>query len=137
MMTALIVLVVAVVVGGLILRQFVFLDVVPAKVQIVETEIANERKTAVRATMTDCRKHGKSVRVEGLVHNLGSTILSAVTVQSIWKDDEGMILDTGLVYAVGESEPLLPGEQRAFTDSTALQKVARCNVRPLDWWSSD
>lgn len=87
--------------------------------------------------MSSCSRIGNRTRLVGIIHNLGTTTLSAITVQSIWKNEAGQILDTGLVYAVGKANPLKPNEQRRFIDSTMLKDVARCNVRPLDWFSAD
>lgn len=112
---------------------------------MTETEVAKPApvvsekpkvRTVVHATMTNCQRVADKVEVSGLVHNRGNTTLSSVTVQTIWKDADGGILDTDLVYAVSDSDPLPPGETRSFTDATTLRKVRFCNVRALDWWAS-
>ncbi|MFZ8974757.1 MAG: hypothetical protein ACO2ZD_11735, partial [Pseudomonadales bacterium] len=59
------------------------------------------------------------------------------TIQSIWKDEDGEVKDTGIVYAIGEGEFLNPGDSKAFVDTTELRDVARCNVRALDWWADE
>ena len=136
LMVGLIVLAIIIVVGGLLARQY-FEGAPTVTVKQVEEATKPSRKTSVRATMTACSKVGEKVQVDGIVHNIGTTILSAVTVQSIWKDADGGILDTGIIYAVGDVEPLAPGEKRKFSDTTKLRNVAKCNVKALDWWSSD
>ena len=121
---------------GVLMYRAWFTEPPPAPVVTQPVE-APKRVTAVRATMTDCQKSGSRTVVEGIVHNLGTTTLNSVTVQTIWKDDNRTILDTGLVYAVSESAPLEPGQRRTFTDTTDLRNASFCNVRALDWWASD
>jgi hypothetical protein len=60
-----------------------------------------------------------------------------VTVQSIWKDKHGTVVDTGLVYVLSEESVLQPGETKTFMDTTELRNIARCNVRALDWWADE
>ena len=93
--------------------------------------------TRVDAVMTKCVRKGRTTRVEGLVRNLGTLHVTRVTVQSIWKRDDGSVVDTGLIYAIGEDQTLAPGEDAMFSDTTDLRGVERCNVRALDWWSDE
>ncbi len=94
-------------------------------------------RTRVDAVMTKCVRKGPTTRVEGLVRNLGTLHVTRVTVQSIWKRDDGSVVDTGLIYAIGEDQTLAPGEDAMFSDTTDLRGVERCNVRALDWWSDE
>ena len=94
-------------------------------------------RTRVDAIMANCARRGTTTRVEGLVRNLGSLKVTRVTIQSIWKDEDGEVKDTGIVYAIGEGEFLNPGDSKAFVDTTELRDVARCNVRALDWWADE
>ena len=71
------------------------------------------------------------------MRNLGTLHVTRVTVQSIWKRDDGSVVDTGLIYAIGEDQTLAPGEDAMFSDTTDLRGVERCNVRALDWWSDE
>lgn len=87
--------------------------------------------------MITCNRVRSKTRLLGYIENTGGVPLSAVTLQTIWKDENNKVLDTGLVYVVGNEEPLYPGEKRQFEDMTVLRGVARCNVRALDWWSSE
>ena len=94
-------------------------------------------RTRVDAVMTKCVRKGRTTTVEGLVRNLGTLDVTRVTVQSIWKRDDGSVVDTGLIYAIGEDQTLAPGEDAMFSDTTDLRGVERCNVRALDWWSGE
>ena len=94
-------------------------------------------RTRVDAVMTKCVRKGPTTRVEGLVRNLGTLHVTRVTVQSIWKRDDGSVVDTGLIYAIGEDQTLAAGEEAMFSDTTDLRGVERCNVRALDWWSDE
>lgn len=131
-----IVIVLFVIFGTLLYRAyFMKADIAPRPIAIKETT-ANP-KPSIRTKMITCNRVRSITRLLGYVENTGSVPLSAVTLQTIWKDEYNAILDTGLVYAVGNEEPLYPGEKRQFEDTTVLRGVARCNVRALDWWSSE
>ena len=94
-------------------------------------------RTRVDAVMTKCVRKGPTTRVEGLVRNLGTLHVTRVTVQSIWKRHDGSVVDTGLIYAIGEDQTLAAGKDAMFSDTTDLRGVERCNVRALDWWSDE
>ena len=94
-------------------------------------------RTRVDAVMTKCVRKGRTTRVEGLVRNLGTLHVTRVTVQSIWKRGDGSVVDTGLIYAIGEDQTLAAGEEAMFSDTTDLRGVERCNVRALDWWADE
>jgi len=94
-------------------------------------------RTRVDAVMTGCVRKGRTTRVEGLVRNLGTLDVTRVTVQSIWKRGDGSVVDTGLIYAIGEDQTLAAGKDAMFSDTTDLRGVERCNVRALDWWSDE
>jgi len=108
-----------------------------SKVVSVPISEPDKVRTRVDAIMTNCARRGTTTRVEGLVRNLGSLKVTRVTIQSIWKDEDGEVKDTGIVYAIGEGEFLNPGDSKAFVDTTELRDVARCNVRALDWWADE
>jgi len=98
---------------------------------------APAHRTTLRVEMRGCDRVGSRTRVWGVVRNTGDVTIAAVTVQSIWKNPAGDTLDTGLVYAVGKTNPLKPGEAIEFEDTTDLRGVTRCNVRPLDYFAAD
>ncbi len=110
--------------------------VVREEIEDAEPVVAPVR-TRVDAVMTECVRKGRTTRVEGQVRNLGTLSVTRVTVQSIWKRGDGSVVDTGLIYAIGEGETLAPGEAVMFSDTTDLRGVERCNVRALDWWSDE
>jgi len=95
----------------------------------------DETRTWVSASMTKCSRSGLVTRVEGQIVNRGNVPVTRVTVQSIWKDDQGQVIDTGLIYVLSEESILHPGETKTFMDTTELRNVSRCNVRALDWWA--
>lgn len=135
-LATIIVVLLFVIFGTLLYRAyFIEPDVAPKSIAVAETTV--NPKPSIRTKMVACNRVRSITRILGYVENTGSVPLSAVTLQTIWKDESNTILDTGLVYAVGNEELLYPGEKREFEDTTALRGVARCNVRALDWWSSE
>jgi hypothetical protein len=94
-----------------------------------------KRISRVRAVVGDCSRIGNRTRLQGSVRNTGNTTLGLVTVQSLWKNKDGLVLGTGVVFVVNQSNPLEPGDSRDFEDVTQLSNVTKCNVEPLDWGS--
>jgi hypothetical protein len=94
-----------------------------------------KRLSRVNAVVGDCSRIGNRTRLQGSVRNTGNTTLGLVTVQSLWKNKDGLVLGTGVVYVVSQNNPLEPGDSRDFEDVTQLSNVTRCNVEPLDWGS--
>lgn len=92
------------------------------------------RRPMAKAILTRCQRVNDHVEMSGYVENTGTVELTYVTVQSIWKDANGRVLERGVVYAV-DNTSLKVGEKREFTDSTDRPRVAKCNVETLDWWS--
>ncbi len=103
----------------------------------VKTPVLDSSRTWVSASMTKCSRSGTVTRVEGHISNKGNVPVTMVTVQSIWKDKHGTVVDTGLVYVLSEESVLQPGETKTFMDTTELRNIARCNVRALDWWADE
>ena len=100
------------------------------------TESAKEpaRRPGVTVHMSDCRRRGDKVEVTGYVENTGTVDLTHVTVQTLFKTKAGLVLRTGVAYAV-DGEPLRPGERREFDDATNGSRVTSCRLEILDWWS--
>jgi hypothetical protein len=94
-----------------------------------------KRVSRVHAVVGSCSRIGNRTRLRGSVRNTGNATLGLVTVQSLWKNKDGLVLGTGVVYVVNQSDPLEPGDSRDFEDVTLLSNVTRCNVEPLDWGS--
>lgn len=92
------------------------------------------RRPGVTVHMSDCRRRGDKVEVIGYVENTGSVDLTHVTVQTLFKTKAGLVLRTGVAYAV-DGQPLPPGERREFNDATNGSRVTSCRVEILDWWS--
>ena len=134
-MTILGVLLVLLAVGWLLFRATMQPEVLQkgdgAQVQQSEPK----RVSRVRAVVKDCSRIGNRTRLQGSVRNSGNTTLGLVTVQSLWKNKDGLVLGTGVVYVVNQSNPLEPGDSRDFEDVTRLSNVTKCNVEPLDWGS--
>jgi hypothetical protein len=134
-MTILGVLLVVITLGWLLFREYVHSDV-PQKgdgVQVQQDE--PKRVSRVSAVVGDCSRIGNRTRLQGSVRNTGNTTLGLVTVQSLWKNEDGLVLGAGVVYVVNQSNPLEPGDSRDFEDVTRLSNITRCNVEPLDWGS--
>jgi hypothetical protein len=130
--------IIAVLVVLIIASLYVLLETdkaVPVKESVVAPVEKDQTRTWVSASMTKCSRSGQVTRVEGEIVNRGNVPVTMVTVQSIWKNDQGEVVDTGLVYVLSEESILQPGESHTFMDTTELRNISRCNVRALDWWA--
>lgn len=126
---------VSIVLGVLLSRAYLQESPV-AHGQVDETEVVEPKRfTRVSARSTSCSRVAGRTQIKGYVENTGNVTLSMVTVQSLWKNDAGLILGRGLVYVVNRNEPLAPGERREFEDVTQLSNITKCNVEPVDWGS--
>jgi hypothetical protein len=126
---------VLVAVGWLLFRAYVTPDFQKIGNGIEVQQSEPKRVSRVNAVAGDCSRIGNRTRLQGSVRNTGNTTLGLVTVQSLWKNKDGLVLGTGVVYVVNQSDPLEPGDSRDFEDVTQLSNVTRCNVEPLDWGS--
>lgn len=129
--------IVSIILGTLIYRAY-FLE----QKDIIDPgslDVADESKPrpSIKTKMISCKRTKAITRLVGYIENTGTVPLASVTLQTIWKDEYNEVMDTGLVYAVGDTVHLYPGERREFEDTTGLRGVAMCNVRALDWWSSE
>ncbi len=134
-MTILGILMVAVAVGWLLYRAYFQPDTVHKEDETQVEQSEPKRVSSVIALVKDCSRIGNRTRLQGTIRNTGNTILGMVTVQSLWKNNSGTVLGTGVVYVVNQDNPLKPGDSRDFEDVTRLSNVTRCNVEPLDWGS--
>ena len=87
--------------------------------------------------MERCTRQGETVEMSGSVRNTGTTRVSRVVIETLWKDEFGLVVERGSVFAVGEDAPLAPGMSRAFTDTTRHRRVTRCNVEVADYWADE
>ena len=94
-------------------------------------------RTSVAASMERCTRQGDTVEMSGSVKNTGTTRVSRVVVETLWKDEFGLVVERGSVFAVGEDSPLAPGMSRNFTDTTRHRRVTRCNVEVADYWADE
>ena len=122
-------------VGWLLFRAYVNPDTRQKGDGVQVQQDDPKRVSRVHAVVGDCSRIGNRTRLQGSVRNTGNTTLGLVTVQSLWKNNDGLVLGTGVVYVVNQSNPLEPGDSRDFEDVTRLSNVTRCNVEPLDWGS--
>ena len=134
-MTILGVLLVVLAVGWLLSRAYLQPDVVRKGDGTELQQSEPKRISRVRAVVGDCSRIGNRTRLQGSVRNTGNTTLGLVTVQSLWKNKDGLVLSTGVVCVVNQSNPLEPGDSRDFEDTTQVSNVTKCNVEPLDWGS--
>ena len=133
-------IIIAVLVVLIIVVLYFFLETdkpIPVASVAEKPPVVDSSRTWVSASMTKCSRSGTITRVEGLISNKGNVPVTMVTVQSIWKDKQGRVVDTGLVYVLSEDSILQPGETKTFMDTTELRDIARCNVRALDWWADE
>lgn len=134
-MTILGVLLVVLVLGWLLIRAYVQPDAQQKGGATEAQQSEPKRISRVRAVVGDCSRIGNRTRLQGSVRNTGNTTLGLVTVQSLWKNKDGLVLGTGVVFVVNQNNPLEPGDSRDFEDMTQLSNVTKCNVEPLDWGS--
>ncbi|MBT3427610.1 MAG: hypothetical protein HOL98_01240 [Gammaproteobacteria bacterium] len=130
--------IIAVLVVLIIASLYVLLDtdtIIPVEEATIAPVEKDHTRTWVSASMTNCSRSGQVTRVEGEIVNRGNVPVTMVTVQSIWKNDQGQVVDTGLIYVLSEESILQPGESKTFMDTTELRNISRCNVRALDWWA--
>ena len=111
-MTILGVLLVVLAVGWLLSRAYLQPDVVRKGDGTELQQSEPKRISRVRAVVGDCSRIGNRTRLQGSVRNTGNTTLGLVTVQSLWKNKDGLVLGTGVVYVVNQSNPLEPGDSR-------------------------
>ena len=121
--------------GWLLIRAYVQPDAQQKRDGTEVQQSEPKRISRVRAVVGDCSRIGNRTRLQGSVRNTGNTTLGLVTVQSLWKNKDGLVLGTGVVFVVSQSNPLEPGDSRDFEDTTQLSNVTKCNVEPLDWGS--
>ncbi len=106
----------------------------PESVTGPEAEAEPARRPGVGVSMEGCKRQGDIVVVIGHVENTGTVDLTHVTVRTIWKNKSGLVIRTGLAYAV-DGTPLAPGEKRSFRDTTEGRLVETCKVEILDYWA--
>ncbi len=134
-LTILAIVVISFVLGTLLYRSYEDEPPVTAK-YVDEIQSAEpQRLTSVAAKSTSCSRVGSRTQIKGYVENTGNVTLTMVTVQPLWKNAAGLVLDTGWVFVVNQDEPLLPGERREFEDVTKTSNITKCNVVALDWSS--
>lgn len=133
-LTALIIVVIALAFSFLLYRTWFVAEPSPEQSGPAEAVKDEARKPRIRVVMTRCARVAGRTELEGYVENTGTVTLRFVTVQSLWKDENGLIVGTDVIYVVS-NDTLEPGERRTFRDVTRLSNVRKCNARPLDWWS--
>jgi hypothetical protein len=84
-----------------------------------------------------CTRQGETIEMQGEVQNTGTTRVSRVVLETLWKDDFGLVIERGTVLAIGEDSPLAPGALRSFADTSSNLRVKRCNVEVIDYWADE
>ncbi|MBO6655279.1 MAG: hypothetical protein JJ934_00215 [Pseudomonadales bacterium] len=135
LLTILIIIVVATVVGSLAYRNyFMNGEAEPEVLMGGDWEpIEEERVTAAWAKLTECTQKGSKIEALGYVENTGNVDLTYVTVKVIWSNRHGLIVEENEKYALN-NETLAPGETKKFADTTNSLTATQCNVEPVDWW---
>ena len=127
----LIAVVVLAVMGTLGIRYYLTREEAP---QVVEQAPAKKEKpqTAVDVGVTRCERKNDRTESTGYIQNVGNVDLHYVTVNAIWKDGNGLVIKTDLIYALNDGK-LAPGERKVFHAFTDLP-AAKCNAEAVDWW---
>ena len=128
-----IMLALAALMGYIVLERFFRSDVVVEMAPVAEV-LPSKKQTGVRARMSSCERIHDRTQLRGYVENTGNTDLSFVTVTAMWKDMNGLVIESAIIYAVRDLA-LAPGERREFEASSEKNRAARCNVELLDWWA--
>ena len=128
-----IMLALAALMGYIVLERFVRSDVVVEMAPVAEV-LPSKKQPGVRARMSSCERIHDRTQLRGYVENTGNTDLSFVTVTAMWKDMNGLVIESAIIYAVRDLA-LAPGERREFEASSEKNRAARCNVELLDWWA--
>ncbi|MCB1645782.1 MAG: FxLYD domain-containing protein [Pseudomonadales bacterium] len=118
---------------GYLVKVTYFEEVAPPAEVVVVKEEAPKKKPGVRAAVEDCSQRDGRTEMTGYVENVGNTRLSFVTVTTLWKNAQGLVIERGTVYVVQE-DILNPGERRSFHDVSEKTTVVKCNVEVADWW---
>ena len=99
----------------------------------VEVTAPKETETRIKVRVTGCRRdYGRTV-MRGTVQNTGNVDLHYIRVRSIWKNQQGGVVSTDMIYALTGGS-LAPGKLKEFEDVSDLTSVARCNAEGVDWW---
>jgi len=128
-----IMLALAALMGYIVLERFFRSDVVVEMAPVAEV-LPSKKQPGVRARMSSCERIHDRTQLRGYVENTGNTDLSFVTVTAMWKDKNGLVIESAIIYAVRDVA-LTPGERREFEASSEKNRAARCNVELLDWWA--
>ena len=128
-----IMLALAALMGYIVLERFFRSDVVVEMAPVAEV-LPSKKQPGVRARMSSCERIHDRTQLRGYVENTGNTDLSFVTVTAMWKDMNGLVIESAIIYAVRDVA-LTPGERREFEASSEKNRAARCNVELLDWWA--
>jgi len=128
-----IMLALAALMGYIVLERFFRSDVVVEMAPVAEV-LPSKKQPGVRARMSSCERIHDRTQLRGYVENTGNTDLSFVTVTAMWKDMNGLVIESAIIYAVRDLA-LAPGKRREFEASSEKNRAARCNVELLDWWA--
>ena len=128
-----IMLALAALMGYIVLERFFRSDVVVEMAPVAEV-LPSKKQPGLRARMSSCERIHDRTQLRGYVENTGNTDLSFVTVTAMWKDMNGLVIESAIIYAVRDLA-LAPGERREFEASSEKNRAARCNVELLDWWA--
>ena len=119
---------------GYIVFERVFRHEAVVEMAPVADVLPSRKQPGVRARMSSCERIHDRTQLQGYVENTGNTDLSFVTVTAMWKDKNGLVIESAIIYAVRD-KVLAPGERREFEASSEKDRAARCNVELLDWWA--
>ncbi|HAT25927.1 MAG TPA: hypothetical protein DCS89_02840 [Gammaproteobacteria bacterium] len=134
-LTILIVVVVVLVVGTIVFRNWPQLSEEGSALPVPEKSSSEpKRSTLVKAVLTECNKRpGARTTAKGHITNVGNVDLHYVTVKLLWLNSVGLLVEAKETYALN-NEILPPGESRPFMGFSQKVSAVRCNVETVDWW---
>lgn len=127
----LIALVVLAVMGTLGVRYYMNRDLTTQTVKTAPPKKEKPR-TSVEVRVTQCERKNDRTGSSGFIENTGNVDLHYVTVNAIWKDANGLVIETDRIYALNNGK-LEPGQRKKFQAFTTLP-AAKCNAEAVDWW---
>lgn len=76
------------------------------------------------------------LQMKGYVDNVGDLPVTLINVDTLWKNNEGTVLQMGSVY-IAVNEVVAPGDHIEFVDTTKNYLAAKCGAKVRDWWIVD
>ena len=72
-------------------------------------------------------------KINGYIDNIGKVAVNRVGIESIWKDETGVIVEANNSLAL-VNDVLEPGKQAPFNSVTRNSRAKKCSAKIIDWW---